>query len=152
MPLAHASWKERRSLTAALRAIYQAPTEAAAASALDAFEAGPRGEKYPGVVRGWRSVWEQVVPFFAFSVPIRRAIYTTNAIESLNSSVRTRGHCPNDRAATKLIYLALQGVSGSGGHRRRSGTLRDRLGRASIAARCYPRQSLSLPGSSPGAM
>ena len=101
--LAHASWKERKSLAAALKAIYQAPTEAVAASALDAFEAGPWGEKYPGVVRGWRSVWEQVVPFFAFSAPIRRAIYTTNAIESLNSAVRravrTRGHFPNDRAA-----------------------------------------------------
>ena len=72
--LAHASWKERKSLAAALKAIYQAPTEAAAASALDAFEAGPWGEKYPGVVRGWRSVWEQVVPFFAFSAPIRRAM------------------------------------------------------------------------------
>ena len=112
--LAHASWKERRALAAALKAIYQAPTEAAAASALDAFEAGPWGGKYPGIARGWRSVWAQVVPFFAFSAPIRRAIYTTNAIESLNSAVRravrTRGHFPNDRAATKLIYLALRGV------------------------------------------
>ena len=74
--------------------------------------AGPWGEKYPGIARSWRSVWEQVVPFFAFSAPIRRAIYTTNAIESLNSTVRrairTRGHFPNDRAATKLIYLALR--------------------------------------------
>ena len=66
------------------------------------------------IVRSWRTAWEQVVPFFAFSQPIRRAIYTTNAIESLNSTVRravrTRGHFPNDRAATKLIYLALRGV------------------------------------------
>ena len=65
-------------------------------------------------MRSWRSAWEQVVPFFAFSQPIRRALYTTNAIESLNSTVRravrTRGHFPNDRAATKLIYLALRGV------------------------------------------
>ncbi len=75
---------------------------------------GPWGQKYPGIARSWRSAWDRVVPFFAFSAPIRRAIYTTNAIESLNSTVRrairTRGHFPNDRAATKLIYLALRGV------------------------------------------
>ncbi len=63
-------------------------------------------------VKSWRAAWEHVVPFLAFSQPIRRAIYTTNAIESLNSTVRravrTRGHFPNDRAATKLIYLALR--------------------------------------------
>ena len=112
--LAHASWKERKSLAAALKAIYQAPTEAAAAAALDGFEACHWGQKYPGIVRSWRSAWDRVVPFFAFSAPIRRTIYTTNAIESLNSAVRrairTRGHFPNDRAATKLIYLALRGV------------------------------------------
>ena len=112
--LAYASYKERKPLAAALKAIYRAPTEAAAAEALDAFEAGPWGEKYPMIVRSWRTAWEQVVPFFAFSQPIRRAVYTTNAIESLNSTVRravrTRGHFPNDRAATKLLYLALRGV------------------------------------------
>ena len=112
--LAYASYKERRPLAAALKAIYRAPTEAAAAEALDAFEAGPWGEKYPMIVRSWRTAWAQVVPFFAFSQPIRRAVYTTNAIESLNSTVRravrTRGHFPNDRAATKLLYLALRGV------------------------------------------
>ena len=112
--LAYASWKERKALASALKAVYQAPTEAAAAMALDAFEAGPWGQKYPGIVRSWRSTWDRVVPFFAFSAPVRRAIYTTNAIESLNSTVRravrTRGHFPNDRAATKLIYLALRGV------------------------------------------
>ena len=112
--LAYASWKERKSLAAALKAVYQAPTEDAAAAALDAFEAGPWGQKYAGIVRSWRSAWDRVVPFFAFSAPVRRAIYTTNAIESLNSTVRravrTRGHFPNDRAATKLIYLALRGV------------------------------------------
>ncbi len=61
-----------------------------------------------------RSGWEQIIPFFAFSEPIRRAIYTTNAIESLNSTVRhgvrTRGHFPQERAATKLLYLALRNV------------------------------------------
>ena len=74
----------------------------------------PGGRSTRRFVRSWRSAWEQVVPFFAFSQPIRRAVYTTNAIESLNSTVRravrTRGHFPNDRAAAKLIYLALRGV------------------------------------------
>ena len=70
------------------------------------------GSEVPGHHAHWRSAWEHVVPFLAFSEPIRRAIYTTNAIESLNSTVRRavriRGHFPNDRAATKLIYLALR--------------------------------------------
>ena len=114
--LAHASYRERRPLAAALKTIYRAPTEEAALAALDGFEAGPWGRKYPGIVRAWRSAWERVVPFFAFSAEIRRSIYTTNAIGSLNSTVRrairARGHFPNDRSATKLIYLALRGVSG----------------------------------------
>ena len=113
--LAYVSYKERRALAAALKTIYRAPTEAAAQAALEALEAGPWGQKYPAypaILRSWRSAWEHVVPFLAFSEPIRRAIYTTNAIESLNSTVRravrTRGHFPNDRAVTKLIYLALR--------------------------------------------
>ena len=113
--LAHGSWKERRALAVALRPIYQVPTEAEAVAALDDFEAGPWGQKYPAIVRSWRSRWQEITPFLAFSAPIRRAIYTTNAIESLNSTVRravrTRGHFPNDRAAAKLIYLALRGVA-----------------------------------------
>ena len=112
--LAHASWKERRSLAAALRALYRAPTAASAEAELEGFEAGAWGQKYPAIGRSWRSRWEQIIPFFAFSEPIRRAIYTTNAIESLNSTVRravrTRGHFPHDRAATKWLYLALRNV------------------------------------------
>ena len=112
--LAHASWKERQELAGALRPIYQAATLAAAEEALDDFEAGPWGRKFPAIVRSWRRNWEQVIPFFAFSAPIRRMIYTTNAIESLNSTVRravrTRGHFPNDRAAMKLIYLQLRRI------------------------------------------
>ncbi|MYA41952.1 MAG: IS256 family transposase [Gemmatimonadetes bacterium] len=110
--LAYASYRERRPLAAALKTVYRAPTEAAAETALAALEAGPWGKKYPAIARSWRSAWEHVVPFLVFSEPIRRAIYTTNTIESLNGkirrAVRTRGHFPNDRAATKLIYLALR--------------------------------------------
>ena len=115
--LAHGSWQERKLLATALRPIYRAPTVAAAEEELEAFEAGPWGQKYPAIARSWRSRWEQIIPFFAFSEPIRRAIYTTNAIESLNSTVRravrTRGHFPHDRAATKLLYLALRNVERS---------------------------------------
>ena len=112
--LAHASWKTRKDLASALRPIYQAATEEEAEAALDEFEAGPWGRKFPAIVRSWRRNWEQIIPFFAFSKPIRRVIYTTNAIESLNSTVRravrTRGHFPNDRAAAKLIYLTLRKI------------------------------------------
>ena len=68
-----------------------------------------------GIAKSWRRQWEQVTSFFAFSAPIRRAIYTTNAVESLNSTVRravrSKGHFPHDDAAKKLIYLALRGVA-----------------------------------------
>ena len=112
--LAHASWKERKELAGALRPIYRADTLEEAEEALDAFEAGAWGRKFPAIVRSWRRNWTQVIPFFAFSAPIRRMIYTTNVIESLNSTVRravrTRGHFPNDRGAMKLIYLTLRKV------------------------------------------
>ena len=112
--LAHASWRERRQLASALRPIYQADTAEEAEKALKKFEDGAWGQKFPTVVRSWRRNWAQVIPFFAFSAPIRKVIYTTNAIESLNSTVRravrTRGHFPNDRAAAKLIYLTLRKI------------------------------------------
>jgi len=112
--LAHASWKERKELASALRPIYQADTVEKAEEALDAFEAGAWGRKFEAIGRSWRRNWEQVIPFFAFSAPIRRVIYTTNAIESLNSTVRravrTRGHFPNERAAAKVIYLTLRKI------------------------------------------
>ncbi len=110
--LQFASWKERKALAAALKPIYQALNAEAASAALAAFETGPWGQKYPPIAQGWRRNWERVIPFFAFSPAIRRLIYTTNAIESLNSQVRkairNKGHFPNDEAATKLIWLALQ--------------------------------------------
>ena len=78
---------------------------------LDAFEAGPWGAKCPAVAPAWRRNWDRVIPFFAFPEAVRRIIYTTNAIEALNSklrrAVRARGHFPSDEAATKLLYLVL---------------------------------------------
>jgi putative transposase len=107
------SWKDRKALMPKLRAIYSAPTEDAAIAELAAFER-EWGKRYPVVVSAWRSNWEVIRPFFAFPAEIRRLIYTTNAIESLNFQLRkvtkARGHFPNDEAATKLLYLALRNV------------------------------------------
>ncbi|MGH3156792.1 MAG: IS256 family transposase, partial [Streptosporangiaceae bacterium] len=86
--LQFASWKERKAVAAALKPIYQALNPDAALTALEAFEQGPWGQKYPPIAQGWRRHWERVIPFFAFSQAIRKLIYTTNAIESLNSQVR----------------------------------------------------------------
>ena len=113
--LQFASWKERRPLAKALKAIYSAPSAEAAAVELDRFEAGPYGERFAGVAHSWRRRWEEVIPFFAFSPEVRKIVYTTNAIESLHSQVRkairNKGHFPNDEAATKLIYLALRNIT-----------------------------------------
>jgi transposase-like protein len=113
--LEFANWKQRKPLAMALRAIYTAPGADAALTALDEFERGPWGTRFPTVVASWRRAWPHVIPFFAFPPEIRRVIYTTNALESLNARVRkiikTRGHFPNDDAATKLIWLALRNIS-----------------------------------------
>ncbi len=117
--LDYASWKDRKKLAAALRPIYAAPSAKAALAALDAFEDSEWGRKFPAVVAAWRRAWDQVIPFFAFPPEIRRVIYTTNAIESVNARVRkiikTRGHFPNDDAASKLIWLALRNITADWG-------------------------------------
>jgi putative transposase len=109
--LSFASWKDRKSVAPALRAVYRAQDADAGLRALEAFAQGPWGEKYPSIAQSWRRNWDHVVPFFAFPESVRRIIYTTNAIEALNSklrkAVRTRGHFPNDEAAMKLLYLVL---------------------------------------------
>jgi len=114
-----ASWKDRKPLAAALRPIYAAVSAEAAEAALDAFEAGEWGKKFPTVVAAWRRAWDRVIPFFAFPPAIRRVIYTTNAIESVNSRLRkiikTRGHFPTDDAANKLIWLALRNITAGWG-------------------------------------
>jgi putative transposase len=105
------SWKDRKPAVAALKAIYKARDAEAGLRALDDFDAGPWGQRYPAIAQSWRRNWQHVVPFFAFPESVRRMIYTTNAIEALNSklrrAVRTRGHFPNDDAAMKLLYLVL---------------------------------------------
>ena len=106
------SWKDRKPVVPALRMIYRAKDADAGKAALDAFDAGPWGRKYPAIAQAWRRNWDRVIPFFAFPEAVRRIIYTTNAIEALNAklrrAVKIRGHFPNDEAATKLIYLVLR--------------------------------------------
>jgi putative transposase len=113
-------WKERRGVCADLRAIYTAESAEAAEAALEAFEAR-WGKRFPMVAPAWRRRWAEVTPFLAYPQEIRRAIYTTNAIEALNRQVRkvlkTRGHMPSDDAAVKLIYLAIRNASKKWGGR-----------------------------------
>jgi len=110
-----ANWKERKPLAQALRPIYTAPSADAATGALDDFERGPWGQKFPTVVASWRRAWTHVIPFFAFPPAVRRVVYTTNALESVHAQLRkiikTRGHFPNDEAATKLMWLALRNIT-----------------------------------------
>ncbi|WP_425102646.1 IS256 family transposase [Burkholderia ambifaria] len=112
--LEYASYKDRKALAAALRPIYAAASEEAARQALQDFADGPWGEKSPTIVQSWQRAWEHVIPFFVFPPEIRRVVYTTNAIESLNMQLRkiikTRGHFPNDEAAIKLLWLALRNL------------------------------------------
>jgi putative transposase len=110
-----ANWTERKPLALALRPIYTAASAEAAVAAFDAFAAGPWGTKFPTVVASWRRAWTHVIPFFALPPEIRRVIYTTNALESVHAQLRkiinTRGHFPNDDAATKLLWLALRNIT-----------------------------------------
>jgi putative transposase len=109
--LALVAHKDRKAVAAALKEVYRALDAAAGEAALAAFEAGPWGAKYPAIGPGWRRAWAEVVPFHAFPDEVRRLLYSTNAIEALNSklrrAVRARGHFPTDEAALKLLFLAL---------------------------------------------
>jgi putative transposase len=106
------SWKDRKPVVPALRMIYRATDAEAGKAALEAFDAGFWGRKYPAIAQAWRRNWDRVIPFFAFPEAVRKIVYTTNAIEALNAklrrAVKIRGHFPTDEAATKLIYLVLR--------------------------------------------
>jgi len=105
------SWKDRKPVAAALKHIYRAVDAAAGEAALTAFDEGVWGKRYPAIGQSWRRAWAEVIPFYAFPADVRRILYTTNAIEALNSklrrAVRARGHFPSDQAATKLLFLVL---------------------------------------------
>jgi putative transposase len=113
--LSSCGWKERKEVASELKKIYQSDTAEAAEEQLTKFEKGPWGKKFSMIGQSWRRHWEEVIPFFSFSREVRKMIYTTNAIESVNMQLRkvikNRGHFPNDEAAAKLLYLALRNIS-----------------------------------------
>lgn len=112
--LNYVGWKQRKEVAADLQKIYRAATREEAELNLDEF-ASRWDSQFPTISRSWRANWERVVPFFAYPADIRRVIYTTNTIESVNMSLRkiikTRGSFPTDEAAVKLLYLALQNIA-----------------------------------------
>jgi putative transposase len=110
----YVNWKDRKQLCADLKKIYTSVTEQQAEVALDAF--GKKWDaKYPTISQMWRRHWENVIPFFDYPADIRRAIYTTNAIEAINRSLRkvikTKGAFPTDASIMKIFYLALENIS-----------------------------------------
>lgn len=111
--LNYVNWKERKEVATDLKAIYRAPTEPQARLELEGFQS-KWDSKYPSIGKLWESNWETLTPFFAFPEEIRKLIYTTNAVESLNSTIRkiirSRGSFPNEEAALKLIFLAIQNL------------------------------------------
>lgn len=112
--LRYVSWKERKAVAADLRKIYTAPTAEAAAGALDSF-AAKWDARFPSISQSWRTRWEQVIPFFSYPAEIRKVIYTTNAIESINASIRKvtskRGAFPTADSVRKVLYLAIMRAS-----------------------------------------
>lgn len=112
--LAFVSWKDRKQVAAALRTIYRAETVDAAKAQLEQFRSSALGQQYPTIAPIWDRQWDYITPAFSYPPQVRRLLNTTNAIESLHSQLRkiikTRGHFPNDEAATKLLYLALRNI------------------------------------------
>lgn len=108
------NWKERKALAQALKPIYTAINAETAEAALTEFEEGQWGKKHPHIAQKWRRQWSEVIPFFGFTAQIRKMIYTTNAIESLNMQLRkatkTRGHFTSEEGALKLLYLAIRNI------------------------------------------
>jgi transposase-like protein len=105
------NYKDRKPVAAALKPIYTAVNDEAALKALGEFKASPLGVKYPTTVRTFEDAWDRFTPFLAFPPMLRRVIYTTNSIESLNYQLRkiikNRGHFPNDTSVVKLLWLAI---------------------------------------------
>ncbi|MDO5067270.1 MAG: IS256 family transposase [Propionibacteriaceae bacterium] len=105
------AYQDRKKIAAALKPIYTAPNEETARNALAEFEASELGKKYPSTVATWTNSWERFIPFLQFPPMLRKVIYTTNSIESLNFQLRkvtkNRGHFPSSDAAVKLLWLAI---------------------------------------------
>jgi putative transposase len=116
------SYKDRSAVAKALKPVYTAVTVEAAESALLEFAESDLGTRYPTTVKTWTDAWERFIPFLEFPPEVRRVIYTTNSIESLNYGIRkiikNRGHFPNDTAAVKLIWLAIRNIEDKAARRR----------------------------------
>ena len=112
----YVAYRDKKRVAKDLKPIYRAVNADAAEEALEAFDA-EWGERYPMIAESWRARWEHITPFLALPADLRRAVYTTNSIENLNrqirKSIKTRGHFPDEQAATKLIYLAIQRAEGA---------------------------------------
>jgi putative transposase len=107
-----ASKAHHAGVMTAMKAIYTATNEHAAQQALEDFAAGELGQRYPAIVRTWRSAWSEFTPYLAFPPEIRKVVYSTNLIESINArlrkTTRNRGHLPSEQAALKVLYLAVR--------------------------------------------
>ena len=112
--LKYVSWKDYKAVTASLKEIYHSPTESAALAALERF-AKQWDERYPQISKSWNTHWPNLITLFEYPPEIRKVIYTTNAIESLNSVIRKatkrRKVFPTDESAIKVVYLAIQDAS-----------------------------------------
>ena len=112
--LAYVSYKDRKGVAADLKAVYNSATSDEAEAHLQEFSA-KWDARYPLIAKSWRASWSRIIPMFSYPDEIRRAVYTTNTIESLNMSLRkiikTRASFPNDEAAFKLLYLGLKNAS-----------------------------------------
>jgi putative transposase len=130
------SYADRKKVAAALRPVYTAPTAEAAETELLAFADSDLGRKYPATVQAWERAWERFIPFLAFPPEVRKIIYTTNAIESLNYQLRkiikNRGHFPGDDAVIKLLWLAIRDIE-------------DKRARARAAEKGQPRDKRKAP-------
>ena len=128
---------DRKKVAAALKPVYTAPTVDAAETALLEFADSELGKRYPASVAVWQKAWERFIPFLAFPQPVRKIIYTTNAIESLNYQLRkiikNRGHFPNDDAVVKLLWLAIRDIE-------------DKRARERAAEKGSPRGQRKAPG------
>ena len=117
--------KDRKKVAAGMRAIYTAPTLESAQIALDDFDK-QFGTRYSGAVEVWRHAWDEFIPFLDYPPELRKIVYTTNAIESINFQLRkitkNRGHFPDSDAAMKLIYLGLRNISSHRGGESGTGT------------------------------
>lgn len=119
------SYNDRKKITTAMKTIYTAPTVEAAELALKDLDR-QWGRQYPGVLDVWQRAWPEFIPFLDYPPELRRVVYTTNAIESINFQLRkitkARGHFPSDEAAMKLLYLGLRNISSHRGGESGTGT------------------------------